>query len=100
MLTKSDVKQIRGVVETVVDTRLKPIKKQLNVVEKKVDVLEMKIEVVNNKVDKVQKELVQTIEESQEDTIKALSDLIHVGYNSHEKRIKRIENHLQFPQST
>ncbi len=82
MLTKSDVKQIKGVVETVVDNRLKPIKKQL-------DVVEMKVEVVNNRLEKTEQELKQAITKSQEDTIEALSELMHSGYNQ-----------LQLPQST
>ncbi len=93
MLTKSDVKQIKGVVETAVDNRLKPIKKQL-------DVVEMKVEVVNNRLEKTEQELKQAITKNQEDTIEALSELIHSGYNNHEKRIKRIENHLQLPRIT
>lgn len=76
MLTKSDVKQIRGVVreevETVVENRLKPIKKQLNIVE-------MKVEVVNNRLEKTEQELKQAITKSQEDTIEALSELMHSG---------------------
>lgn len=97
MLTKSDVKQIRGVVreevETIAENRLKPIKKQM-------DVVEMKVEAVNNRLEKTEQELKQAITKSQEDTIEALSELMHSGYNNHEKRIRRIENHLQLPSST
>lgn len=65
-----------------VEKKLKPIKKQL-------DVVEMKIEVVNKRV-----------EQAQEETIEAISDLVNIGHDQHEKRIRRIEDHLQFPQST
>lgn len=34
---------------------------------------------------------------SQEDTIDAVSDIINTGFNMHEMRIKRIEEHLALP---
>lgn len=64
-----------------IDKKLVPIKQQL-------DTVEMKVEVVNKRV-----------EQAQEETISALSELIHAGYNSHEKRIKKIEDQLQPPQT-
>ena len=77
------IKQIGNVIEK----KLEPIKKQL-------DTVELKVEAVNNKVDKVHEELQRSIEQSQEETIEVLSDLIHTGYDLHEKRIKKIENNL------
>lgn len=49
--------------------------------------VELKIELVNNKIDK-----------TQEETIEVLSELIQNGYKKHEKRIKRLETHLNLPQ--
>lgn len=72
MLTKNDLKQIREVVED----EIKPIKKQL-------DTVEIKVGLVNKKV-----------EQAQEETIDALSELINTGYNLHEKRIMKIEDKL------
>ena len=77
MLTKNDLQQIREVVNEEVE----PIKKQL-------DTVEIKVELVNKRLD-----------QAQEETINALSELIHEGYNSHEKRIKKIEENLQSPQT-
>lgn len=48
----------------------------------------MKVELVNNRVEK-----------AQEETANALSDFIHEGYNLHEKRIKKIEDQLNPPQT-
>ena len=78
MLTKSDLKQIRVVVRE----EAEPIKKQL-------DTVEMKVELVNKRV-----------EQAQEETIDALSELINTGYNLHEKRIRKIEDnlHISTPQ--
>lgn len=116
MLTKNDLKQIRVVVKEEIKEEVKPIKKQLDVVETKVkaietkvNTIEMKVEIVNKRVDQLDgtvrqlgEELIQTeqrlgkaIIKSQEETIEVLSDLIHAGYNLHEKRIRKIENKLQ-----
>jgi archaellum component FlaC len=67
-----------------IDDKLQPLKKDLKGVKKQLDTVELKVELVNKKV-----------EQSQEETIAALSELISSGYNLHEKRIKKIENHLQ-----
>jgi len=67
---------------------LSVVKKDLDGVKKQLNVVEMKVELVNKKV-----------EQSQEETIGALSELINTGYNLHEKRIKKIEDHLQIPSS-
>ena len=71
-----------------IDKKLEPIKKQL-------DTVELKVELVNKRVGKVHRELKQSIEQSQEETIEVLSALIHTGYNMHEKRMKKIETKLQ-----
>jgi hypothetical protein len=41
--------------------------------------------------------LTKKIEASQEDTIEVLSEVIHTGYNMHEKRISAIEEQLDIP---
>jgi len=69
-----------------IDEKLTPIKKQLDIVEMKVEVVTERIELVSKKV-----------EQSQEETIEAISELVTNGHNIHEKRIKRIEDHLQLP---
>lgn len=84
------LKQIGELIDTKLKAELKPIKEQL-------DTVEMKVEVVNSRVNGLSdqiKKLGQKIKESQEDTIEALSSLIHAGYNMHEERIINIENHL------
>ena len=88
---KQDLNGVRTVQQTI-SHEIKSIKEQLNTVE-------MKVEPVNTKVDKVYENLSRKIEASQVDTIDTLSELIHEGYNQHEKRIKRIENHLSLPTS-
>jgi chaperonin cofactor prefoldin len=74
------LKNIGDLIDTKLDNKLKPINQKL-------DTLEVKIEVLNKKID-----------QSQEETIDTLSELITTGYNSHEKRIKRVEDHLHLPQ--
>jgi ABC-type phosphate transport system auxiliary subunit len=39
-------------------------------------------------------ELKQAIQDAQEDTLNAMSDLVHEVYNMHEKRIRNIEHHV------
>lgn len=73
------------------DEKLKPLKEQL-------DTVEMKVEIVNKRVEQLEKNTKQAIEKSQEDTIQALSNLMHSGYDMHEGRIRRIEKHLDLPQ--
>lgn len=75
-----DTKLLREIGE-LIDTKLQPIKQQL-------DTVETKVEIVNKKVGK-----------AQEETIEAISELITSGHNMHEKRIKKIEDHLQLPQT-
>ncbi|MGA2911433.1 MAG: hypothetical protein ABSE17_02190 [Candidatus Levyibacteriota bacterium] len=87
MDNKKLLKNIGDLIDTKLDNKLKPINEKL-------DTLDLKIEAVNAKVDKLDKK----IDRFQEETIDTLSELITTGYNSHEKRIKRIEDHLQLPQ--
>lgn len=86
----------------IVEKKLEPIKrqlgsqgkqlnshsKQLRSIREHLDTVEMKVELVNKKVDK-----------SQEETIAALTELMNTGYNSHEKRIKKLEGHLKSSQT-
>lgn len=44
-----------------------------------------------------EKRLEKKIENAQIETIDTLSELIHTGYNLHEKRIQRIEDELHLP---
>ena len=95
-----------------IDTKLQPIKKQLGALDVKVDsldskvgaldvkveTLDLKIETVNAKVDRLATNLSKKIKQAQEETIEVLSELITAGYDLHEKRIKRVEDHLHLPQ--
>jgi len=47
--------------------------------------------------ERIKTELKQAIDKSQEDTIEALSKVIHTGYNMHEERIKRLEDQTEQP---
>lgn len=47
--------------------------------------------------ERLEEKLSKKIEESQEDTIETLSELINVGYNLHEVRIQRVEKELHLP---
>ena len=67
---------------------LNQIAEDIKVVKQQLNNVEMKIEVINKRV-----------EQAQEETVDALSELIHEGYSLHEKRIKKLEKHLQFPQT-
>jgi chaperonin cofactor prefoldin len=82
------LKNIGDLIDTKLDHKLKPINEKL-------DTLDLKIEAVNAKVDRLDKK----IDKSQEETIETLSELITSGYNAHEKRNKKIEDHLQLPQT-
>lgn len=53
----------------------------------------MKVELVNQRVESLEKR----VEQTQQETIEILSELINTGYNLHERRIKKIEDHLNFP---
>ena len=67
---------------------IKTVKQDLTGVKKQLNNVEMKVEFVNKRV-----------EQAQEETIDALSELIHEGYNQHEKRIKKLEENFQPPQT-
>ncbi len=69
------------------DEKVGALDEKVGALDEKVESLDRKIEIVNNKIDK-----------AQEETIDTLSELIASGYNNHERRIKRIENHLELPQ--
>ena len=88
------LKNIGDLIDTKLSKNLKPINKKLGTLDSKVETLDLKIEAVNAKVDRLDKKIGQ----SQEETIEALSELITTGYNSHEKRIRRVEDHLHLPQ--
>lgn len=85
---KKLLKNIGDLIDTKLDQKLKPINQKL-------ETLDLKIEVVNSKIDKLDKK----IDKAQEETIETLSELITSGHDMHEKRIKRIEDHLQLPQT-
>ncbi len=70
------------------DRRMDNVETKVGTLDKKIDSLDIKIEIVSKKIDK-----------AQEETIEVLSELITSGHNIHEKRLKRIEDHLQLPQT-
>lgn len=74
-----------------IDNKLQPLKKDLKGVREQLDTVELKVELVNKRVGEVSNK----VDQSQKDTIEALSDLINTGYNLHEKRIRKIEDKLQ-----
>lgn len=113
------LKQIGELIDTKLDTKLKPLKEQLDTVEMKVSSVDKRVGSVDKRVKKevgslnkridglndrmdglsdnvkqMEQRLEKKIKESQEDTIEALSSLIHTGYNTHEERIVNIEQHL------
>lgn len=63
----------------------------------KVDGLGEKVQELDQKIASVESSLSQKIHKAQKETIEALSDLTHMGYDLHEKRIKIIETHLDIP---
>ena len=81
-----DTKLLKNIGD-LIDIKLQPIKQQLDSVETKVELVNERVNLLSKKIDK-----------SQEETIEVLSELITTGYNSHEKRIKRVEDHLHLPQ--
>lgn len=97
-----DAKKLIAQIGTLIDEKLEPVKKDLNGVKQdlggvkqdvsgikqQLDTVEMKVELVNKRV-----------EQAQEETIDTLSELIHEGYNLHEKRIKKLEESLGSPQT-
>jgi hypothetical protein len=87
MLTTDDLQSLKAIVKDAVE----PIKKQLDAVEMKVGTIETNLKSIELKVELVNKK----IEQSQQDTIDVLSELIHTGYGLHDERIKKIEEHLK-----
>lgn len=81
MLTNDDLQAIRGIIKEEVRLEVEPLKKQL-------DSVEMKVELVNKR-----------IEQSQQETIESLSELIHTGYSLHENRINKVEHQLKTTQT-
>ena len=53
--------------------------------------------VVEEKLQASEARLKKAIEIFQEETIDALSEIVHAGYNMHEKRISNIEEQLDIP---
>jgi hypothetical protein len=70
-----DENKLLSKIGELIDLKLAPIKDQL-------ETIELKVEVTNKKID-----------QSQKDVIDTLSELIHTGYNLHEERIKKLEEH-------
>ncbi len=66
-------------------------------VEKIGKLLENNTSLLRKEMREMKTDLKEEIKKSQEDTIEALTAVINAGYNIHEKRIKRIEDHLNLP---
>ncbi|HSW88235.1 MAG TPA: hypothetical protein VLG12_03675 [Candidatus Saccharimonadales bacterium] len=71
-----DSKKLLIEIGDLIEKKLQPIREQLTTVE-------MKVEIVNKR-----------IEQAQEETVEALSELFKTGYEMHEKKIKEIETQL------
>lgn len=84
MLSHDDLQAFKGIVREEID----PIKAELQTAKQQLDTVEMKVELVNKRV-----------EQAQEETVNVLSDLIHTGYNLHERRLKKVEDNLKLPSS-
>lgn len=76
--------QIGDLIDEKLDDKLEPIKQDLKEVKERLETVELKVELVNKRV-----------EQSQDETISALSELINTGFNMHEKRIKKLEEASQ-----
>lgn len=59
--------------------------------------LETRQTVLEDELKEQKGELLQAIKDSQEDTIESISELMNFGYDTHKKRIVRIEDHLNLP---
>lgn len=66
-----------------IDSKLEPIRKELGSINTRFNTLAQDIQ-----------EVKQAIVKSQQEAIEAVSELVHSGYSMHEKRITRIEDHL------
>jgi len=91
----------------VIDDKLEPIKVGLKEVKSRLTSLEEKVTSLEEKVENV-RERVTTLElkvevvnkrigQAQEETIDALTAVMGHAYDMHEKRFKRIEDHLHLP---
>lgn len=104
-MTQDDLEQIRKIIreETVNKEELKislkaseeRVKTELGA-EIKATEKRLKTE-LGAEIKATEKNLKQAILDSQKDTIKVFSDLLHTGFNMHEERISRIEDHLSLP---
>ena len=91
MLTKNDFQQIREIVKGEVD----PIRKQLDTVEIKVELVNKRVNNLGDQLEQTEQKLKKAITKSQEETIEVLSDLIHTGYELHEKEIRKIKETIR-----
>ncbi len=82
-LVSLNVEALDHKIETL-DHKIETLDHKIETLDHKIETLDHKIEAVNLKIDS-----------SQEDTIDALSNLIHKGYTMHEERIKRLEEHTK-----
>ena len=97
LMTSEELKQLGEVIDSRLDAKLKPIKEKITTIKQQLASTKQEITTTKQAIEASEKRLIQKINESQEDTIKVLSDLIHTGYNMHEERIARIEEHLDIP---
>lgn len=87
------LKDIKTIVSEEVQASEKRIKQELR------QEIHASEENLRKEIKSTEQNLRKEIHASQEDTIGALSELIHTGYAMHEKRIKKIEEHLELPSS-
>ncbi len=80
------LREIDKLLDKKFEENLKPIRKELRELKERLENVEIKVEIVNKRV-----------EQAQEETIETLTELMTTGYSNHEKRIKRIEAHLDLP---
>jgi chromosome segregation ATPase len=71
------------------DDTINTLSHNLDTLDYKVETLDHKVETLDLKIEAVN----QKIDSSQKDTIDILTAVIETGYNMHEKRIKRLEEH-------
>ncbi len=83
MLTNDDLHAIKGIISEEVKSLKSDVgtlKNDVGALKTQMNTVELKVELVNKRIGK-----------AQEETIEALSELIHTGYNLHEERIKKLE---------
>lgn len=73
------------------DDKIETLDHKIEILDHKVETLDHRIETLDHKIEAVNLK----IDSSQEDTIDALSSVIHKGYIMHEERIKRLEEHTK-----